>query len=76
MPLAKAAPNAINKPTNISVVVSVLPNAIAALEAISRFEGPANGIRLKPKPNPKINNNSMIDVVLLCPLTQKLTLSS
>ncbi len=76
MPLANAAPNAINTPTNINVAVSVCPNAMAALDAISRFEGPAKGIKLKPKPNPKINNNSMIDVVFLCPLTQKLTLSS
>jgi hypothetical protein len=30
-------------------------NPIAAVEAISKFEGPANGIRFNPKANAKIS---------------------
>ena len=49
MPFAKAAANAIRKPIINKVVVSGVTKPMAKVEAMSKFEGPANGIKLKPK---------------------------
>lgn len=46
-----------------SVVASAFPKLMAAVEAMSRFEGPANGIRLNPKPVKKMIMNSIIDAI-------------
>jgi hypothetical protein len=43
---------------------SVLPKPIAALEAMSKFEGPANGIRLNANEVAKIMMNSNSDAML------------
>jgi hypothetical protein len=64
MPFAKAAPSAIRKPTSTSVVTSAFPKPIAAVDAISKFEGPANGIKLKAKPVKKIIMNSIITAIV------------
>ena len=66
MPLAKAAANAMRTPTITMVRGSVVPNPMAAVEAISRFEGPANGIMLNPKEVAKIIRRSIGVAMLWC----------
>ena len=63
MPLANAAPSATRKPISSSVAGSGFTNPMANVDAMSRFEGPANGIRLNPKPPRKISANSIIEVI-------------
>ena len=48
---------------------SAFPKPMAAVDAINRFEGPANGIKLNPKPVRKIIMNSIIDAIYRCPLS-------
>lgn len=67
MPLATAAANAMMTPTPIMVVGSVLPNPMAAVEAISRLEGPANGMRLNPNAVAKMISKSIGVAMLRCP---------
>jgi len=53
------------------VVVSGVINPIAKVEAISKFEGPANGIKLKPKAVRKKITNSIIATILTAHLLSK-----
>jgi hypothetical protein len=64
MPLANAAAKAIKTPTSTNVPASAPVMPMAAVEAISKFEGPANGIKLKPKAVKKRIMNSIIDAIL------------
>ncbi len=68
MPFANAAANAINTPTKTNVAMSVLPNPTPTVEAISRFEGPAKGIRFNPKAVAKIIMKSIGEAMRRCPL--------
>jgi hypothetical protein len=68
MPFADAEPKATRKPIINNVVESALVIPIAAVEAIKRFEGPANGIKLKPKEVRKMIINSIIDAIVKFPL--------
>ena len=52
-----------------SVPVSTFPKPMAAVEAISRFEGPAKGMRLKANPVAKMIKNSIIVAIPWCPLS-------
>ena len=63
MPFAKAAPKAMTTPINTKVEASAFPKLIAAVDAISRFDGPANGIKLNPKAVRKIITNSIISAI-------------
>jgi hypothetical protein len=69
MPLAKDAAKATRKPIISNEVVSAFTKPIAAVEAMKRFEGPANGIKLKPKAVRKINMNSIIEAIFWFPLS-------
>jgi len=60
MPLAKVAPIATRIATSNNEAGLVLPNAIAAVEAMKRFDGPINGIRFNPKDPKKMKINSII----------------
>jgi hypothetical protein len=53
-------------PTSTIVMGSVLPSPMAAVEAMSRFDGPANGIRLNPNEVPKIIRSSISVAMLRC----------
>jgi hypothetical protein len=77
MPLANAAAKAMTKPITIRVVMSAFAMPMAAVDAMSKFEGPANGIKLKPKAVRKRIMNSIIDAIFgaTSPL-QKLDTSS
>ena len=66
MPFAKAAPKAMETPIKTNVEASAFPKLIAAVDAISRFEGPANGIKLNPKAVRKIITNSIINATFCC----------
>ena len=60
---ANAAPKATRKPVATKVVGSVELRTNAAFEAMKRFEGPANGIRLKPKEVSRTSISSTIDAI-------------
>ncbi len=47
MPFANAAPKATRKPIITNVAASAFTKPIAAVDAIKRFEGPANGIKIE-----------------------------
>jgi hypothetical protein len=69
MLFAKAAPKATRKPTATKVVGSIELRTIAEFEAMKRFEGPANGIKLSPKAVRKMNMNSIIEASFWFPLS-------
>jgi hypothetical protein len=51
------------KPIITSDPRSAFPKPMAAVEAINRLEGPANGIKLITKPVRKIMMNSIIEAI-------------
>lgn len=53
-------------------MVSRLPKPMAAVIAIRKFEGPANGIMLKPKAVAKTIRNSNGVTILCCHLSHRL----
>ena len=67
MDFARAAANATMIATNKRVPASAPFNPIAAVDAMRRFEGPANGIRLNPKAVAKIITKSSGVAVVCCP---------
>lgn len=59
-------------PMRTRVVVSAFIIPTAAVDAINRLEGPANGIRFRPKAVRNNIRNSISEVIcLLRPLTEK-----
>ena len=60
MSLAEVEPNATRRPR----VKASEPTSMAALEAMSRFEGPANGIRFSKKEVSRTPKSSKIDANL------------
>ena len=69
MPLANVAPIATKTPITTNVAVSAVPNPIAAVEAINRFDGPKNGIMLNPKAVSRMIMNSIIETISGCTLS-------
>lgn len=63
MPLANDAAKAMRKPIITKVIGSAVPMPMAAVEAINKFEGPANGIKLNPNDVAKMIMNSIIDAI-------------
>jgi hypothetical protein len=63
MPFAKVAAKAIVNPAKINTVKSAFPKPMAAVDAINRLEGPANGIRLKANAVANMIMKSNIDAV-------------
>jgi hypothetical protein len=64
MLFARVAPNAVITPiTRNALIPALLPKGYPAVAAITMFEGPANGIMLKPKENRK--TNMIIDVAII-----------
>ena len=49
MPFAAAAASAIIKPISSKLSMLAFAMPIAAVDAINKFEGPANGMRFNPK---------------------------
>lgn len=68
MPLAKVAAKAIIKPAKNNTVKSAFPKPMAVVNAINKFEGPANGIKLKAKAVANMIMKSNIDAVDWCHL--------
>jgi len=66
MPFAKVAAKAMVKPAKINTVKSAFPNPIAAVDAISKFDGPANGIKLKANAVANMIIKSNTDAVDWC----------
>ena len=62
--MAEAEAKATRKPIISNVVVSGVTKPMAKVDAISRFEGPANGIKLNPNAVRKKIMNSIIDAIL------------
>ncbi len=62
MLFASPAPRATRKPIIMSVIGSSAPRNKAELEAMKRFDGPANGIRLNPKELRRTISRSTIGV--------------
>ncbi len=67
MLFARAAAKAINKPIANNVPTSAPLKPMAAVDAIRRFEGPANGIRFSPNAVPKTIKSSIGDAVPAAP---------
>ncbi len=63
MLFANAAPKATKVPMANRVVGSVVLRSNAAFEAMKRFEGPAKGIRLKPKEVSRTRISSTIGAI-------------
>ncbi len=59
MHFARAAARAIKKPTRNKVLASAPLKPMAAVDAIRRFDGPANGMRFSPNDVPKIIKSSI-----------------
>ncbi len=72
--MARAAPNATRRPTVTLVVTSASVKMGANHVGISRFEGPANGIKFTPSETRRTITNSISDAISSCPqsLLQKL----
>jgi len=66
MPFDKVAAKAMVKPAKINTVKSAFPKPIAAVDAINKFEGPANGIKLKANAVANIIIKSNTDAVDWC----------
>ena len=67
MLFANAAPNAARKPMATSVVGSGETSSNAALDAMKKFEGPANGIMLSPNEVNRTNISSAMGAITSFP---------
>ena len=63
MPFANAEANAMSMPAMTNEVTSAFPKPMAAVDAINKFDGPANGIKLKAKAVANMIMKSNIDAV-------------
>jgi hypothetical protein len=66
MPFANADAKATSTATRPKVAASAPAKPIDAVDAINRFEGPANGIKLKANEVAKIISKSIGDAMLHC----------
>jgi hypothetical protein len=64
MLFAIAAPNATRRPRAVKVAGSLMLKIRAKFETMMRFEGPAEGMRLRSKELSGTTSSSMNDVIL------------